>query len=156
MAAHLNLFGIVGSGICLVQFLLFAMLFVIVIEPAFCVRTGNARRIFVQKFGKMVDRDNGPEKLPHFTFSQEANWVLSDLFTHYPPGDGRSWDMIGENNDGADSRRQNKDDIFARPSMSKAEIAKRLQTLGSNTTADNLKQVCFFFGPFNIEDLILY
>ncbi|KAG5053297.1 hypothetical protein JHK87_005495 [Glycine soja] len=104
---------------------------------------GKERRVCVQKMKKKVDTDNGFGSLPQFTFSGEAKWVLGDLFAHYPPGDGNSWEMVGENSDTATDRtKQRPDDIFSRPSMTKAEIARRLEALTSRmNNVSNLKQI---------------
>ncbi|KAK7276725.1 hypothetical protein RIF29_17870 [Crotalaria pallida] len=103
---------------------------------------GNERRVSVQKIKKKVDTINGFGSLPRFSFSQEANRALGDLFARYPPDDGNLWDAIGENTATAEKTKQKKDDIFGRPSMTKAEIAKKLEALASRMkTAANLKQI---------------
>ncbi|XP_061342790.1 DExH-box ATP-dependent RNA helicase DExH6-like [Gastrolobium bilobum] len=103
---------------------------------------GKERSVCIQKIKKKVDTNNGFGSLPHFTFSEEAKQVLGDLFAHYPPGDENMWDMIGENSDTTDETRQKKDDIFGRPSMTKAEIANKLEALASRMmTVPNLKQI---------------
>ena len=106
----------------------------------------------VQKIKKKVDTNNGFGSLPHFIFSQQAKQVLGNLFAHYPPGDGNMWEMIGENSDTPEKIKQRKDDIFARPSMTKAEIAKKLEALASRMmTSSNLKQVHFYYSPLNVN-----
>ncbi|KAK7300204.1 hypothetical protein RJT34_11041 [Clitoria ternatea] len=104
---------------------------------------GDQRFVSVQKIKKKIDTKNGFGSIPHFTFSEEAKWVLGDLFAHYPPGDGNMAEMIGESSgDTADRTRQRKDDIFGRPSMTKADIAVKLQALHSRmNTVPNLKQI---------------
>ncbi|MED6135095.1 hypothetical protein PIB30_042981 [Stylosanthes scabra] len=103
---------------------------------------GKDRRVAVHKIKKKVETNNGFGNLPHFTFSQEASQVLGNLFAHYPPGDGSFGETIGENSDSTDKLKQKKDDIFARPSMSKAEIAKKMEALTSRMmSASNLKQI---------------
>ncbi|KAJ1388004.1 R3H domain [Sesbania bispinosa] len=103
---------------------------------------GKERRVCVQKTKKKVDTDSEFRSLPHFTFSEESKQVLGDLFAHYPPGDGNLWEMIGENSDNTDNTKHKKDDIFGRPSMTKAEIAKKLEALASRMkTVSNLKQI---------------
>jgi len=117
------------------------------------LRLGNDRRVSVQKIKKKSDTDNGFRNLPHFTFSEEAKWVLGDLFAHYPPGDGDLWEMVGENSDStAEKTKQKQDDIFSRPSMSKNEIAKRLEALSSRINkVPNLKQVNFLSVSFQLQ-----
>ncbi|MED6179768.1 hypothetical protein PIB30_003984 [Stylosanthes scabra] len=103
---------------------------------------GKDRRVAVHKVKKKVETNNGFGNLPHFTFSQEASQVLGNLFAHYPPGDGSLGETIGENSDSTEKLKQKKDDIFARPSMSKAEIAKKMEALNSRMmSASNLKQI---------------
>lgn len=107
----------------------------------------------VRKIKKKVETNKGFESLPHFTFSEDTKQVLADLFAHYPPDDGNSWEAIGENIDTSEKRKHKRDDIFSRPSMTKSEIAKKLETLASRmTTAANLRQVSPPF-PFNFKDL---
>lgn len=126
---------------------------IIDIGHVFLCRLGKERRVCVQKMKKKVDTDNGFGSLPQFTFSGEAKWVLGDLFAHYPPGDGNSWEMVGENSDTATDRtKQRPDDIFSRPSMTKAEIARRLEALTSRmNNVSNLKQVHFLSLSFQLQ-----
>ncbi|KAK7320435.1 hypothetical protein VNO77_29902 [Canavalia gladiata] len=103
---------------------------------------GKERRVTVQKIKKKVEGNNGFESLPHFTFSEEARWVLGNLFADYPPGDGNLWEKIGENSDTTNKTKQKKDDIFSRPSMTKAEIARKVEALASRmNNVSNLKQI---------------
>ncbi|XP_027331217.1 DExH-box ATP-dependent RNA helicase DExH6 isoform X1 [Abrus precatorius] len=103
---------------------------------------GKDRRVSVQKIKKKVDTNNGFERLPQFTFSEESKWVLGDLFSHYPPGDGNLWEIIGENSDTIEKTKQKKDDMFGRPSMTKAEIARKLEALASRmNSVSNLRQI---------------
>ncbi|XP_020234022.1 DExH-box ATP-dependent RNA helicase DExH6 [Cajanus cajan] len=103
---------------------------------------GKERRVCVQKIKKKVDTNNGFRSLPHFAFSGEAKWVLGDLFAHYPPGDGNLWEMVGEHSDTTGKTRQRQDDIFSRPSMSKADISRKLEALASRmNNVPNLKQI---------------
>jgi len=138
--------GIVGNGMLLIGCLLFD------IGPVFLRRLGKDRRVSVQKIKKKSDTDNGFENLPHFTFSEESKWVLDELFAHYPPGDGDLWEMVGENSDTTnDKTKQKQDDIFSRPSMTKTEIARRLEALSSRiNSVSNLKQVIFFSLSFQL------
>ncbi|KAL2316839.1 hypothetical protein Fmac_030715 [Flemingia macrophylla] len=103
---------------------------------------GKERRVCVQKVKKKVDTNNGFRSLPHFAFSEEAKWVLGDLFAHYPPGDGNLREMVGEHSNTTHKTKQRQDDIFSRPSMSKADIARKLETLASRmNNVPNLKQI---------------
>ncbi|XP_015973252.1 DExH-box ATP-dependent RNA helicase DExH6 isoform X1 [Arachis duranensis] len=103
---------------------------------------GKERRVAVHKIKKKVETNNGFGNLPCFAFSQEASQVLGNLFAHYPPGDGSLWEMIGEDSGSTEKFKPKKDDIFARPSMSKADIAKKMEALNSRImTTSNLKQI---------------
>ncbi|KAK7385921.1 hypothetical protein VNO78_31892 [Psophocarpus tetragonolobus] len=103
---------------------------------------GKERRVSVLKIKKKVDTNNGFRSLPHFTFSGEAKGLLGYLFAHYPPGDGNLKKMVGENSGTTDKTKQKQDDIFNRPSMTKAEIARRLEALASRmNNVSNMKQI---------------
>lgn len=72
------------------------------------------------------------DSLPNFTFSEEAKWVLQDLFTQYPPDTGEVDNrVVRKQAEKFNKARQRKDDIFCKPSMSKAEIAKKVESLSS-------------------------
>ncbi|KAK9266485.1 hypothetical protein L1049_001691 [Liquidambar formosana] len=104
---------------------------------------GNQRRVSVSKTKKKVDNMKGKESLPSLTFSEEAKEVLQDLFTRYPPDDGEvDEEMIGKHSGKADKKRAKKDDIFCKPIMNKAEIAKKLELLASKIEkAPNLRKI---------------
>lgn len=142
--------GIVGNEMLLIGCLLFAYC---VVDIGLLCRLGKDRRVSVQKIKKKSDTDNGFENLPHFTFSEETKWVLGDLFAHYPPGDGDLWEMVGENSDTTTEKpKQKHDDIFSRPSMTKTEIATRVEALSSRiNNVSNLKQVNFFSLSFQLQ-----
>lgn len=69
--------------------------------------------------------------------------VLHDLFTQYPPDDEEvDKEKVGRKTERVDKMRRSKVDIFLKPSMSKAEIAKKVESLASKIErATNLKQV---------------
>lgn len=87
--------------------------------------------------------EKGKESLPLFTFSEGSKLVLQDLFTHYPPDDGEPGEKLFSNHGGQNDKiRGKRDDIFCKPSMSKAEIAKKVESLASRIEEDaNLRQV---------------
>ncbi|KAF7833440.1 DExH-box ATP-dependent RNA helicase DExH6-like [Senna tora] len=86
------------------------------------------RRVSVFKTKMKVDTDSGLDSLPHFSFSGEAQETLGDLFTHYPPGYGDSWEqMVGYYNYRTDKPKQIRDDTFKRPSISSADIRKKFE-----------------------------
>ncbi|XP_054796819.1 DExH-box ATP-dependent RNA helicase DExH6 isoform X1 [Prosopis cineraria] len=105
--------------------------------------TAKQRRISVFKTVKKVDTVTGLEKLPCFAFSEGAQMVLGNLFAHHPPGGGDLLEeMVGRRNDKTNKAKQNKDDIFSKPSMSKAEISKKLEAFSSRMkTAPHLQQI---------------
>ncbi|KAB8472942.1 hypothetical protein FH972_025307 [Carpinus fangiana] len=90
----------------------------------------SKRRVSVFKTKKKVGNTKDLESLISLTFSEQANMVLQDLFTRYPPDDGEV-DMVGKKTEKIDKIRQKKDDIFCKPSMSRAEIAKKVESLAS-------------------------
>ncbi|KAG6661759.1 DExH-box ATP-dependent RNA helicase DExH6-like [Carya illinoinensis] len=104
---------------------------------------GSQRRVSVYKTKKKVDTTKGVESLPYLTFSEEAKLVLQDLFIQYPPDDGKiDYGMVGKQAEKIDKTRQRKDDIFCKPSMSTAEIAKKVELLASKMQKEGyLKQV---------------
>ncbi|KAI4308138.1 hypothetical protein L6164_031242 [Bauhinia variegata] len=103
---------------------------------------GKQRSVSVYKRKKKVDSNTQLESLPHFTFSDEAKQALAHLFIQHPPGDGDMWEMVGSHSDKNERVKRHKDDIFSKPSMSKADIAKKLEAYASRTKTDsNLTQV---------------
>jgi ATP-dependent RNA helicase DHX36 len=86
----------------------------------------------VYKTKRKVGNTKDLESLISLTFSEQANMVLQDLFTRYPPDDGEvDNEMVGKKTEKIDKIRQKKDDIFCKPSMSRAEIAKKVESLAS-------------------------
>lgn len=106
-------------------------------------RLGNQRRVTVYKTKGKVDTGQGKENLTPFAFSKEAKEVLQDLFTHYPPDDRHLGEEIGgKHSETAKRARENTDDFFCKPSMDKAEIAKRVKSLASRVeNSPDLRQV---------------
>uniref|UniRef100_A0A5B7AJQ7 Putative ATP-dependent RNA helicase DHX36 n=1 Tax=Davidia involucrata TaxID=16924 RepID=A0A5B7AJQ7_DAVIN len=102
---------------------------------------GNQRRVSVYKSKAKVEK--GEENLNSFTFSEEAKEVLQDLFIRYPPDDQEvSEEMFGKHSGKTDKIQVKKDDIFRKPSMNKAEIAKKVESLASRVEkAANLRQI---------------
>ncbi|KAA8524176.1 hypothetical protein F0562_010392 [Nyssa sinensis] len=104
---------------------------------------GNQRCVSVYKTKRKVDKEKGKENLNSFTFSEEAKEVLGDLFTQYPPDDQQvGEEIVGKNSGKSDKIRGKNDDIFRKPSMNKAEIAKKVESLASRVEkAANLRQI---------------
>ncbi|KAG5533944.1 hypothetical protein RHGRI_027960 [Rhododendron griersonianum] len=104
---------------------------------------GNQRRVTVYKTKGKVDTGQGKENLTPFAFSKEAKEVLQDLFTQYPPDDRDLGEEIGgKHSETAKRVRENTDDFFCKPSMDKAEIAKRVKSLASRVeNSPDLRQI---------------
>ncbi|PON35523.1 putative ATP-dependent RNA helicase YTHDC [Parasponia andersonii] len=92
---------------------------------------GNQRRVSVYKTRKKKDMDK-LQGLTFLKFSEEAKEVLQDLFMRYPPDDGEEGkEMAGRTSEKNDKLRRKGDDIFYKPSMRKADIAKKVESLAS-------------------------
>lgn len=106
-------------------------------------RHGGQRRVSVFKPKKQVAARKGPNNLTHLTFSEGAKVVLHELFTQYPPDDEEvDKEKVGKKTERVDKMRRSKVDIFLKPLMSKAEIAKKVESLASKIERNsNLKQV---------------
>ncbi|KAL5581513.1 hypothetical protein UlMin_013955 [Ulmus minor] len=104
---------------------------------------GDQRVLSVFKKGKKGDMDNGDLKLASLTFSEEAKVLLQNLFTDYPPGDlEQSKEVVEENSGRADKLRRRPDDMFRKQQMSKAEIARKMESYSSRMEAvEKLKKV---------------
>lgn len=105
-------------------------------------RRGSQRRVSVYKTKKKADTKK-EEGNPYLNFSDEAKQVLLDLFTYYPPEDTDVLTQMVENGtEKTDKARVKKDDIFCRPSMNKAEIARKVKLFSSRIEEDpHLRQV---------------
>ncbi|CAN4084548.1 unnamed protein product [Withania somnifera] len=104
---------------------------------------GDQRRISVFKTKQNMDTLKGKDVLTCFKFSEEAKYVLQDLFTQYPPDDGEtSEQVVGKHSKKVDKLRGKKDDMFCRPAMIKSEIARRVEALSSRIeNTPNLRQI---------------
>ncbi|KAH7841076.1 hypothetical protein Vadar_025239 [Vaccinium darrowii] len=95
-------------------------------------RAGNLRIVTVYRTKSKMDTEQGKGKgnLSPFTFSEDAKVVLQDLFTQHPPDDRDLGEDIVEKHNGRAKRvRENMNEFFCKPSLDKAEIAKRLESL---------------------------
>ncbi|KAM3221572.1 DExH-box ATP-dependent RNA helicase DExH6 [Capsicum annuum] len=104
---------------------------------------GDQRRISVFKNKQNVDTLKGKDARSCFKFSEEAKYVLQDLFTRYPPDDGETCEqVVGKHSKKVDKLQGKKDDMFCKPAMNKSEIAKRMQSLASRIEkTPSLKQI---------------
>lgn len=92
-------------------------------------RGSKQRHVRVYKVRKKVTES---QNLYNLSFSDEAKEVLRNLFTHYPPDDGEEGkEMDGKNGEKVYDLYQKRDGMFCKPLMSKAEIAKKLESLAS-------------------------
>ncbi|KAL6286987.1 hypothetical protein ACE6H2_011377 [Prunus campanulata] len=105
--------------------------------------SGKKRVVSVYKPKKKAAASAVIPKLTHLTFSEGTKEVLRDLFMHYPPGDeveGR--EMYGTNSNENVKAKRKKDIMFCKPSMTKAEIAKKVESLASRIkNSDRLRQI---------------
>lgn len=112
--------------------------------PSLC-RRGDQRRVSVYKTKKAVGM-KVKENLTHFTFSEESKDVLQEIFMRYPPGGEMDHNMAGEHNEHTDKLRGKRDNIFCKPSMSRSEISKKMESLASRIEKNqNLRQVSSYF-----------
>ncbi|KAK9749788.1 hypothetical protein RND81_02G150200 [Saponaria officinalis] len=94
---------------------------------------GEQRRVSVYKGKKGNNKaEDDEENVTVVTFSEESRSVLTDLFIHYPPGEDeaiKQW--LNKPAENSSKSRRMRDDIFRRPSMKKAEIAKKVESFAS-------------------------
>ncbi|KAA3464462.1 DExH-box ATP-dependent RNA helicase DExH6-like [Gossypium australe] len=83
------------------------------------------------------------KNLTNVSFSEGTQLVLQDLFTNYPPDDGELEEkVIGKYSGKSAKIRRKKDDIFSKPLMNAAEIAKKVKTLASKREKyPNMRQI---------------
>lgn len=121
--------------------LLFTLIFLI--NLSLC-RRGDQRQVSVQKVKSEVYTKNRKKSLTSFTFSEEAKEVLQDLFTQYPPDDrDLGKEILGIRSGKTEKIRERRsDDMFYKPSMKKAEIARKVESLASSIEmVPDLRQV---------------
>lgn len=105
-------------------------------------RRGKDRRLSVFKNKKRPDSNKPKEKLTVFSFSEESKVVLQDIFMRYPPGDDVDQTMTGQHDKHTHKSREFRHDIFCKPSMSKHEILKKVESLASRIEkSQNMRQV---------------
>lgn len=93
--------------------------------------------------------------LPHLIFSEEAKRMLQDLFTHYPPYEGEERKEIeGKVGGKINKSKQMRDDIFCKPLLSKADIAKKVETLA--TRRESIANLRLVFYLNILKSLLLY
>lgn len=95
-------------------------------------RKGKDRRVVVHKLKKNVTSNNDSENLTQVAFSEGTKEVLADLFVQYPPGDEEeAKERAGKDNVKPEKFQRRKDPLFRKPSMSKDEIANKVESHAS-------------------------
>ncbi|XP_030462866.2 DExH-box ATP-dependent RNA helicase DExH6 isoform X1 [Syzygium oleosum] len=105
---------------------------------------GNQRHVSVYKSKGKGENSEGKGSMSYLTLSQEAKEILNDLFIRYPPGEGVISEQIAVKHTGKSVQRKERqrDDIFCRPPMDKADITKKVESLSARLEkAANLKQI---------------
>ncbi|XP_068655675.1 DExH-box ATP-dependent RNA helicase DExH6-like [Aristolochia californica] len=99
---------------------------------------GNNRCVSVYKNKMKQDpRRKEKEDVSYLAFSEASMEVLRDLFIHYPPVDGELSEETRSNLSRKVSKIGTKNDSsFSKPSMTKEEIAKKLESLTSRVNKD--------------------
>ncbi|XP_021824850.1 DExH-box ATP-dependent RNA helicase DExH6-like [Prunus avium] len=104
--------------------------------------SGKKRVVSVYKPKKKAAASDVIPKLTHLTFSGVTKEVLRDLFMRYPPGDEVGREMYGTNSNENVKAKRKKDSMFCKPSMTKAEIAKKVESLASRIkNSDKLRKI---------------
>ncbi|CAI9275397.1 unnamed protein product [Lactuca saligna] len=105
-------------------------------------KSGN-RRVSVYKFKGKPKNVKTNNDLTSFTFSEEGKVVLRDFFSLYPPGDqGDGEKIMSTSKKNTDNIRTKTDDILCKPSMKKAEIAEKFNSVVARRESDlKLKQI---------------
>jgi len=131
-------------------------------------RYGDRRCLSVYKTKKKQNSNKDEDNTPCLTLSEEAKYVLQDLFTCYPPDEGELSEGTLKNCSQAATKVQQKpDSSFCKPSMRKAEIAKKVEMLAKRMNEEpRLRKVlaiwfiqkpdCFIFFLFHICCLPLW
>ncbi|EXB53675.1 putative ATP-dependent RNA helicase YTHDC2 [Morus notabilis] len=104
---------------------------------------GNQRCVAVFKNKKKAEDNKELEGVTSLSFSKEAELVLQDLFTRFPPEEGEEGQAtVGGISGKIPNVHRWRDDMFCRPLMSKEQIAKKVESLASKIKNDaQLRQV---------------
>ncbi|CAN0897445.1 DExH-box ATP-dependent RNA helicase DExH6 [Linum grandiflorum] len=102
---------------------------------------GIDRRVSVYKTPKKGEGKGKNEQLSCFTFSEESQMILHDLFSRYPPEDEELGTRLIQQNRGKAEKQRGRDSMFCLPLLSKEEIRKKLELLSSRVQNDpNFRQ----------------
>lgn len=105
---------------------------------------GKERCVSVYKSTRNTGSANKMKNGTYFTFSEESKVALQQLFSNYPPeeGDLGANELVRKNSLTTDKIHAHRDDIFCKPSMSKAEITKKVELLHGRIERDsNFQQI---------------
>ncbi|CAN1351884.1 DExH-box ATP-dependent RNA helicase DExH6 [Linum perenne] len=97
---------------------------------------GNERRVSVYKTPKKAEGKGKNEHLSGFTFSEDSQMILHDLFSRYPPEDEELGTRSIQQNRGKAEKKRGRDSMFCLPLLSKEEIRKKLELLSSKVQTD--------------------
>ncbi|ONK74446.1 uncharacterized protein A4U43_C03F6330 [Asparagus officinalis] len=97
---------------------------------------GDRRCLSAYKTKKNQKANKDEEMATCLTLSEEAKYVLQDLFSCHPPDDGELTEGALENRSEAASRVRKLDSSFCRPKMRKGEIAKKVELLAKRMNGD--------------------
>ncbi|KAM7495013.1 hypothetical protein LguiB_029622 [Lonicera macranthoides] len=102
---------------------------------------GDQRRLSVYNGKTSVATKKNDKVTSFFTFSEEAKYALHDLFTRYPPDDHDMSEKIDDKHIVKREKRK-MDDFFCKPSINKAQIAKKEASLISEVKKNpKLRQI---------------
>ncbi|KAJ4828926.1 DExH-box ATP-dependent RNA helicase DExH6 [Turnera subulata] len=105
---------------------------------------GQQRCVSVYKSTGKLGTAGEMKKDTRFTFSEYSQLALQELFSNYPPEEAELErnELVSKYNLTTDKIRPNRDDIFCKPSLSKADISKKVESLRSRIETDaNLRQI---------------
>ncbi|KAF2559828.1 hypothetical protein F2Q68_00012983 [Brassica cretica] len=100
---------------------------------------GDQRRLTIFKRAPRPSSVSGSEKkkLKRVSFPPEAEPILQDLFTHYPPCDGDTRaTSLGVYTGQFGRQRKWKDDFFGKPQMNKEDVRNKAASLSSRLAND--------------------
>ncbi|KFK31258.1 hypothetical protein AALP_AA6G088900 [Arabis alpina] len=108
---------------------------------------GDQRRLSIFKGrhkngkNKEANEKSYKEKLKCVSFPPEADAILQDLFTHYPPCDGdTAATSVNKYSGHSGKRGQWKDDFFRKPQISSGEIMEKVASMSSRLKKDKALQ----------------
>lgn len=136
--------GLVTAFIVLYSVLSGLRVLFLILVDMLLYRRGDQRRLSIfkgrHKNGKKDEKSN-KEKLKRVSFPPEADAILQDLFTHYPPCDGDTAATSFNKYSGKSGKQgQWNDDFFRKPKSSSQEILEKVASLSSRLRKDKALQ----------------